>query len=228
MTKEYTCVCGASFKDIGKARDHEDNCPQMQVAIKKEEQWQNHEVEVNDGGGILKDVFKPDYEKTRDLEAGKIWITQWHRHVINKLNYKLEESGNLQNGVNFIKRRLIVTGLGEINEVMKNEIKQLHEDFIQNLEEYDRRIMQKLERTISIGDGDGKKSMIYLSETTFARIRKLGQIFYLTNDSIERVAFAYTIIQLKDFFSETVIIEAKEDIADFVEHIETLCKPVNL
>ena len=228
MTKEYKCVCGASFKDIGEARDHEDNCLQMQAAIKKEEQWQNHEIEVNDGGGVLKDVFKPDYEKTRDLEAGRIWLTRWHRHVINKMNYKLEGEGNLQNGTNFIKRRLIVTGLREINETMKKEIEKLHEDFIKNLEDYDRRVMQKLERTIAIGDGDGKKSMIYLTETTFARIRKLGQIFYLTNDSIERIAFAYAIIQLKDFFSEGVITEAQEDIADFKEHVEKLCKPVIL
>ena len=225
---KYKCVCGASFNDIGDARDHEDSCPAMIEALKQKEQWQNHEIAVNDGDNAIKDVFRPDYEKTRDLEAGKMWLTRWHRHVINKMNYRLEEMGNLQNGTNFIKRRLIVTGLGVINEKMRKEIKELNEAFVQNLEDYDRRIMQKLERTISIGDSDGKKSMIYLTETTFARVRKLGQIFYLTNDTVERMAFAYSIVQLKDFFTESVIIEAKEDITDFEEHIEKLCKPVNL
>lgn len=217
---KYKCVCGASFKDIGEARDHEDNCPQMQEALKQKEQWEKHEIEVNDGGGVLKDVFRPDYAKTRELDQGKIKLTNWHWHTVTKTKYILTQEGALQHGVNYIRRRFVIYGASGIEGNHKEKIKIGGESFMKKLEKFNSWETQRMKKGIEIGDTSGERTSLYMEEKDFARIRHLAEIFNLTEDSIERIAFAYSVITLKEYFDPEIIKNAEEDIEEFKEYID--------
>ena len=220
---KYVCVCGAGFNDIGEARDHEDACPQMQAAIKEEEQWQNHEIEVNDGGGIFKEIFKPDGKHTRDLEAGRIRLTNWHQWVIKILTHKLKKDGALQVGKNYVKRRLVLYGLNRIAEDNKKEISKAYEIYDMWLQKYDRRQNQQSKKARIVGDIDGRdRAMLYMEENDFSRIGDLAEIFNLTSDSIERIAFAYTILDISEYIDNEVVEEAQKDVGEFKEHLKTV------
>ena len=58
------------------------------------------------------------------------------------------------------------------------------------------------------------RASVYLEEDDFGHIRKLSKIFNITQDSVMRLAFAYTIITL-DCFSDDIRLEAMDDIKDF-------------
>ena len=179
-------------------------------------------VDVEDGNAPLKDVFKPDYAKARELEAGKVKLTLYHEFAIGKLERIIKKSGVQQKGINFIKRRMVVWGISAIEQEYKEEIRKLEVRFDSKFDDFDTRVFQKYGDRIIIGDRTGKRYMLYLDETDFGRIRELAQVLNLTIDSVERLAIGYSILHMQDYFNENILNEVRLDIEDLKEYIKGL------
>lgn len=215
---KHKCIaCGKLFDTRDELMEHDKDCE----GIKELQAKLDREIPVENGENILKEIFKPDNEKTRDLESGKIRLTNWHLWVLRVMEQKLKKEGALKSGVNFIKRRLILHGLGKITSDNKEKVRTAYEDYEKWLQKYDRRKNQRAKKAKIIGDVDGRdKVNLYMKESEFSRVRDLAQIFDLTNDSIERIAFGYSIIDLKEYIDNEVVEEAQKDIVEFKEHLK--------
>jgi len=182
-----------------------------------------YEVEVEDGNSILKEIFRPDYAKTRELESGKVRLTGWHQHVIRKIEHRLKQDGSPQHGLNYVRRRLIIHGLGKVIEDVGGTLEKLEKKYDAWIENYDRRENQRNKKASIIGDIDGRDRVtIYMEENDFGRVRELSEIFNISIDSMERIAIAYTILELDAIIDSVIIEEAQKDIEEFKEHIRSV------
>ena len=179
-------------------------------------------VDVEDGNAPLKDVFKPDYAKARELEVGRVRLTSYQYFAIRKLERIIKNSNVQQKGVNFIKRRMVVFGMGIIEQEYNREIHKLELRYNFQFDSFNERSFQKLEDKTIIGNRNGKRYMLYLDETDFGRIRELSQVLNLTIDSVERLAIGYSILHMQDYFDETLLNEVRLDIEDLKEYIKGL------
>lgn len=168
----------------------------------------------------FEDIFEPDYLKENDTKRGKIHETFWIRYVTRRVKEELKKIGNDQIGTVFIRRRMIVHGLGQLEEKNKEKIEVLRENYKEKIyEEYNPLKMQIMDQKLSFGDKNGIKVDLYLDENTFARIEELADIFSVTKDVIERMAVAYTIIELKKYVGDKVIEVVETEIKGFGEYI---------
>ena len=176
-------------------------------------------VDVEDGNTPLKDVFKPDYAKARELEAGRIRVTDYQRFAVRKLVRIIRNSGIQQKGINFIKRRMVIFGMSEIEKEFTKEIKQLEEEFNIKFDVYSKRISQQLLDKRTVGDINGKREILYLDDTDFGRLKELSDVMNVTHDSIERLSINYTIMYLGEYFDENLLDEVRLDIEELREYM---------
>lgn len=216
---KYACVCGFGSNNLREQVEHENNCPQMQAAIKKEEQWQNHEIEVSKGD-------KVEYEKDFDEifrahstigETYSVKYPGWMRDAfIDIMEYYGKSS------------LLVVTH----STIHGNElIKQKHEE---NLIEYTK-LDQKLRHDVNgeikdivrdfetrIGDiGKFKTKQLRLEEGMFSNITKIASKLNLEFSSYCRICACVTFLKGEHILhAEDIMKPAREKVKCFEQGLE--------
>lgn len=175
--------------------------------------------DYDEDGFLFKDIFEPDYLKPRDLSAGKVHEPLWHWYAIEKIEQELRRIGSEQVGVIFIRRRLAIHGLSLLEEQNLDKIKSLRESYAGKLEDYNPLKLQMMRQTMSFGDKNGKRTMLYLEENSFAHIREIAKIFSVTIELLERIAMTYSIVELEKYIGEKVTKLAKDEIEEFRSYI---------
>ena len=191
----------------------------------KEDVW-NREIEVSDGANTLKEIFKSDYERTKELNRANIYISAEWMHITRLLKKRLRHEGTTQVGTIFIRRRLTVYGLQLLSEDNKIAIAKQQEQYDINLEIYNPIQYILIAQSRKLFPHDGIRSTIYLREETLGWIEDISDIFNLNMSSLIRVAWDYTIMKLTEmnFLHRGFNEHAKTDIALFREYCKSVIK----
>ena len=165
--------------------------------LKSEEEdvW-DRDIEVSDGANALKEIFKPDYERTKDLDRTTIYISAEWIHVVRLLKKRLRREGETQQGVHFIRRRLAITGLQLVYEDNKSIIAKRQEEYDNELEFFNPLSCILAAQPYNLYPREQLRTSIYMKEETLGWIQDLSEMFGLTSYSVIRVALCYAILKL--------------------------------
>ena len=163
-----------------------------------EEDGFDKEIRVEDGNNILKEIFKPDYEKTKDLERTTIYVSAEWIHIVRLLKKRLQVEGATRQGTHFIRRRLTVSGLQLLNKENEKGIAKWQEQYDNSLETFNPFRSIFAAQSLNIYPHENIRTSLYLKEDTMGWIHDLSSIFNLNTYSIIRATWGYTILQLVD------------------------------
>lgn len=186
-----------------------------------EEDFFEREIEVTNGNNVLKDVFKPDYEKTKELDRATIYVSaEWNR-MLRILKKRLRHEGATQQGVNFIRRRLTIAGLQMLYEDNKQAIDKRQVEYDNDLETYNPLSCILAAQPRNIFPREQIRTSVFVKEETLGWIQDLGDMFDLIQYSVIRVAWCYTILKLIDsnYLPTALKPHTKQDIKMFKEYV---------
>ena len=163
-----------------------------------EEDGFDKEIRVEDGNNVLKEIFKPDYEKAKELDRTTIYVSAEWTHIVRLLKKRLRIEGTTRQGTHFIRRRLAITGLQLLYEDNKAIIAKRQEEYDNELEIYNPLSCILAAQPYNLYPREQLRTSIYLKEETLGWIQDLSEMFDLTNYSMIRVALCYTILKLTE------------------------------
>ena len=186
-----------------------------------EEDEFDKEIRVEDGNNILKGIFKPDYEKTKDLERTTIYVSAEWIHIVRLLKKRLRVEGATRQGVHFIRRRLTIYGLQILHEENKKTIEKRQEEYDKNLELYNPLRTILAAQLLNIYPREQIRTSIYLKEETLGWVHDLSDMFNLNTYSVIRAAWGYTVLKLitSKYLPHGFQEHAKQDVDFFKQYI---------
>ena len=186
----------------------------------KEDVW-DKEIEVSDGANTLKEIFKPDYERTKDLDRVNTYMSAEWSQMVRLLKKRLRHEGETQHGVHFIRRRLTIAGIKMLYDDNKTIIDKHQEKYDINLETFNPLSCILAMQPRSIYQHEHTRRAIFLKEETLGWIQDLADMFNLSVYSIVRVAWSYTILKLivLGFLPSSIAENAKSDVEIFKEYL---------
>ncbi len=185
-----------------------------------EDIW-NKEINVEDGANALKTIFKPDYERAKELDRITIYVSAEWTQIVRLLKKRLRVEGTPRQGIHFIRRRLTITGLQLLHDENKEVILKRQEEYDNELEEYSPLHCILAAQPLNLYPREQLRTSIYLKEETLGWIQDISEMFRLSNYSIVRVAMSYAILKLVElnYLPVTLSQRPKQDIALFKEYI---------
>ena len=188
--------------------------------LEEEDCW-DREIDVSDGTNTLKEIFKPDYERTKDLDRVSIYMSAEWAHIVRVLKKRLRYKGETQQGVHFIRRRLTIVGLKMLYDENKAIIDKHQEKYDNDLENFDSLNCILAAQPRSIFQHVQARRSVYLKEDTLGWIQDLADMFNLNVYSVIRVAWSYTILELIElkYLPPSVVENAESDIERFKKYL---------
>ena len=182
-----------------------------------EEDLFDKEIRVEDGNNIFKEIFKPDYEKAKELDRTTIYVSAEWIHIVRLLKKRLRVEGTTRQGTHFIRRRLAITGLQLLYEDNKAIIAKRQEEYDNELEIYNPLSCILAAQPYNLYPREQLRTSVYMKEETLGWIQDLSEMFDLTNYSMIRVALCYTILKLTElnYLPASLSDRPKQDIALF-------------
>ena len=186
-----------------------------------EEDGFDKEIEVKDGNNVLKEIFKPDYERTKDLERVNTYMSAEWAQIVRVLKKRLRYKGETQQGVHFIRRRLTIVGLKMLYDENKAIIDKHQEKYDNDLENFDSLNCILAAQPRSIYQHVQTRRSIYLKEDTLGWIQDLADMFNLNVYSVIRAAWSYTILKLIElkYLPPSVAENAESDVERFKKYL---------
>ena len=164
----------------------------------EEEDFWEREIDVSDGANTIKEIFKPDYERTKDLDRTTIYVSAEWIHIVRLLKKRLRVEGTTRQGTHFIRRQLAITGLQLLYEDNKAIIAKRQEEYDNELEIYNPLSCILAAQPYNLYPREQLRTSVYMKEETLGWIQDLSEMFDLTNYSMIRVALSYTILKLTE------------------------------
>lgn len=189
-----------------------------------EEDFWDSEIEVEDVNNTLKVIFKPDYEKTKELDRINIYVSAEWNQIVRLLKKRLKHIGGSQQGVHFIRRRVTITGLQLLYDDNKAIIDKSQEKYDNDLETFDSLNCILAMQPRSIYQHEHTRRLIYVKEETLGWIQDIADVFNLNAYSVVRVAWSYTFLKLIELeYLPTIVCEhAKQDIELFKKYLSRM------
>lgn len=189
----------------------------MQKEVEEEDFWDN-EINVEDA---LKAIFKPDYEKTKDLERTTIYVSAEWTHIVRLLKKRLRIIGATRQGIHFIRRRLTIYGLQLLHEENKETINKRQEEYDNNLETYNPLTTIIAAQLLNIYPRESIRTSLYLKEETMGWVHDISDMFGLNTYSVIRAAWGHTILKLvtTEHLPEGFREHATQDIDFFMQYV---------
>ena len=188
---------------------------------KVEEDFWDKDISIEDGNNTLKAIFKPDYERTKDLDRVSIYMSAEWAQIVRVLKKRLRHNGETQQGVHFIRRRLTIVGLKMLYEDNKATIDKHQEKYDNDLENFNSLNCILAAQPRSIFQHVQARRAIYLKEDTLGWIQDLADMCNLNAYSIVCVAWSYSILKLIElkYLPPSVAGNAESDIERFKEYL---------
>lgn len=170
----------------------------------------------------LQTVLKVDNLKTQDLIARRVSLSRWQGYVLRRIAKVLQKEDYDRVGKVFIRRRMIVYGIGVFetdNGKALNYARKREEQF---LEGYNPRTYAHMGNKMELANWDtDKRTQIYLEDSSFEYISTLSEICRLSFDTVVRLAVSYSSIALRNSLPDNIIAYARGDICELKEHFDS-------
>ena len=192
----------------------------MPKRVEEEDIW-NKKMVVSDGTNALKEIFKADYERTKELDKINIYVSAEWVHIVKLLKKRLRVEGTTRQGTHFIRRRLTIAGLQLLQNDNTTLITKQQKEYDAALEIYDSLSCILAAQVRNIYPREALRTSLYLQEETMGWIQDFSDMLNLTTYSVIRPTWSYAILKLieieylPDDFSE----RPKQDIKLFKEYI---------
>jgi len=188
-----------------------------------EDDFWDTEIEIRGPNHDLRDIFRADYLKARDLSARQVRLTRWHDFATRKIIRELQKHGFPQIGKIYVRRRLIIHGLKLFEEDNQTMIEIGHEREEALMQEYDPRKYEWFSNVVTLctHNTNQRRTQIYLEDNDFERISQYAEICRLEFDTLVRLCISYTIARsLRYLFSNRNLKESEDDIGELKDFFQ--------
>ena len=180
----------------------------------------DEEIPVQDT--ILKEIFKADGLKTKDLITRRLLLSRWQGYVLKRVGKELEKAEHDRVGKIYIRRKMIVYGIGVFETDNGRALTRARKREAQFLEEYDPRAYAHMANKTELASWNTeRRTQIYLEDSTFEYVSTLADICQLSVDSVARLTVSYSVGALKRFFGANIIGYAQGDISELKAHLKS-------